>query len=187
MRIVFTRVGEGGSLATIHRHDGVVVELPSYSVTHKVPHDLAHAVAEREFGLADGVFGSIAAGVMFDNMRVVAGRPRHDAAARSRRLLAANKDALTLAELMAGVLHQQMEGGAETSAVAKARHDWGIVRQEPFPWPEARVTAAVDTLRERAREWRTLGEGESLEFEWPDRLVRPVSAGKTAGRRGRRG
>lgn len=64
-----------------------MVELPSYSRTHRVPHDLAHAVAEREFGRADGVFGSIAAGAVFDNMRVIAGRPRHDAAARGRRVL----------------------------------------------------------------------------------------------------
>jgi len=80
--MVFTRAARGESITTIYRGGGVVVELPSYSRKHRVPHDLAHAVAEREFGLAGGVFGSIAAGAMFDNMRMPAGRPRHDAAAR---------------------------------------------------------------------------------------------------------
>lgn len=174
MRIVFARVARGESIATIYRNDGVVVELPSFSRKHQVPHDLAHAVAEREFGLADGVFGSIAAGAMFDNMRVVTGRPRHDAAARSKRILTANGRALTLAELLAGVLHRAVEGQDDLPATESARRHWGMVREDPFPWTDEQVTAAVDTLRDLARRWAALGPAESLEFRWPDRLVEPV-------------
>jgi len=58
VRIVFTRVPRGESIATIY------VELPSFSRTHRVPHDLAHAVAERDLGLARGIFGSLAAGAL---------------------------------------------------------------------------------------------------------------------------
>jgi hypothetical protein len=181
MRIVFTRATRGESIATIHRNDGVVVELPSYSRTHRVPHDLAHAVAERQFGLIDGVFGSIAAGAVFENMRVVAGRPRHDAAERSKRILAANKGSLTVAEVMAGVVHHAVERPTGTAVFEEARHDWGSVRPDPFPWAEAEVVAAVETLRELGGQWAALGPDGSLEFSWPDRLIGPVPrpAGKT--------
>jgi hypothetical protein len=174
--IVFARAARGESIATIYRTDGVVVELPSYSRKHRVPHDLAHAVTEREFGLADGVFGSIVAGAMFDNMRIVAGRPRHDAAARSTRILTANKQALTLAEVMAGMLHHAVEGppDAFTTATEAVRRGWGSIRQEPFPWTDDQVITAVDTLRDHAHRWATLGPEDSMEFLWPDRLTEPV-------------
>lgn len=74
----------------IHCPDGVVVWLPSYSRKWRVPHDVAHAVTERELGLAQGVFGSIASVAVFDNMQVVSGRPRHDARAVSARILRSN-------------------------------------------------------------------------------------------------
>jgi hypothetical protein len=176
MRIVFSHADRGTTVATVHRPDGVVVRLPSYSVKHRVPHDLAHAVAERAFGLTDGVFGSIASGAMFDNMSVVSGRQRHDAAQRSKRILRANKRALTTAELMAGVLHDAVEGPM-TDPAAKARHDWGIVREEPFPWTDDQVREAVATLRDLANQWSELGPEGELEFLWPDRLVKTVRGG----------
>jgi hypothetical protein len=185
MRIAFMPVTQGESTAMIYRNDGVVVALPSFSRKHPVPHDLAHAVAEREFGLVDGVFGSIGAGAMFHNMRVVAGRPRHDAVARSKRILAANTEAIIVAEIMAGVLQHAVDGTAETKAAQSARHDWGIVREDPFPWTDTQVNTAVDTLRELGRRWVALSRGEGLEFLWPDRLIETVPAGK-ARRRSRR-
>jgi hypothetical protein len=175
MRIVFARRADGGSLATIHRDDGVVVSLPSFSRKHAVPHDLAHAVAERRLGMPDGVFGSIASGAMFSNMRLVSGRPGHDAAARSARVLTANKRSLTVAELMAGVVHDAVEHPGGRHPGRAARHDWGIVREEPFPWTDADVAAAVDELREQGRRWANLRPSGTLELSWP----------ATAGRRRR--
>jgi hypothetical protein len=170
MRITFRRAPRGESIATIYRGDGVVLELPSYSRKHRVPHDLAHAVAEREFGLSDGVYGSIAGGAVFDNMRVVSGRTRHDAAVRSKEILRANKSALTVAEIMAGVLHHAVESPKGFVATAEVRHDWGIVRVEPFPWSDDQVNAAVEQLRGLADRWDELGPEEGLDFLWPDRL-----------------
>jgi hypothetical protein len=89
VRITFHHAPRGESVARIHRHDGVVLLLPSYSRKWRVPHDLAHAAAERELGLGGGEFGCIAAGAVFDNMRVAEGKPRHDAKARSTRILKA--------------------------------------------------------------------------------------------------
>jgi hypothetical protein len=85
MLVTIARADRGSTVATIQRRDGVVVELPGYDRKFRVPHDLAHAVTERGLGLSRGVFGSIAGGGMVGNMRVLTGRPRHDAAERSRR------------------------------------------------------------------------------------------------------
>ena len=182
MLITFARALSGSTLATIRRGDGVVLELPGYDRKYRVPHDLAHAVTERELGMAGGVFGSIAGGGVFDNMRVVSGKPRHDAAERSRRLLAANKQSLGAAEILAGVVHDAVELG-ETSTVERARRGWGIFSTEPLPWSERQVTGAVAVLRELAVEFEATGK---VVFTWPDRLTSPMPA--TAGtRRGRRG
>jgi hypothetical protein len=183
MLIEFSRVGQGATVATIHRRDGVVVELRGYSVTHRVPHDLAHVVTERELGLAGGVFGSIAGGAVFASMRVVGGRPRHDAAARSKRILRANARALTTAEVMAGVVHDAVEYGPGSDPHTKGRVDWAIVHPEPFPWSADRIDEAVRHLTDLAGELERTGAVAVL---WPDRLTSPVPAEPHI-RRGRHG
>lgn len=174
MRIVFTRIVGGESLARLHRRDGVVVELPSYSRRWRVPHDLAHLVTERELLLATGLFGSLAAGAMFTNARVVSGKPRNDAAARSKRILTANRRGLTVAEVLAGVLHHAVEHRDPQAPYDRARQDWGIVEQRPFPWTPADITRATDRLRDTAQQWEALGDTGTLDEFWPDVLTSPV-------------
>lgn len=147
--------------------------LPSYERKFRVPHDLAHAVAERELGLAQGVFGSIASGAVFKNMRVVRGRPRHDARAISARVLRANGRALATAEVLAGMLHRAVEHDQSVPQSA-AREAWGVVNQDLFPWTAADVTRATDTLRVLGEQWSGLGADDVLEFDWPQRLIRPA-------------
>ncbi len=186
MLIEFARAQSGGStVATIHRRDGVIVQLHGYDQKFRVPHDIAHAVAERELDLADGVFGSIAGGALFAGMTVLAGKSRHDAAARSKRLLSRNSRALTRAEVMAGVVHDAVEHRGEIDAVAKGRVDWGIVHPEPFPWPPEQIERTVSMLEALATEWHRT---HTLRLIWPDRLtsVMPESAGIRRGRAGRR-
>ena len=176
MRIVFTRVSGGECITVLHRRDGVVVEFPSYSRRWQVPHDLAHLVIERELLLATGLFGSLAAGAMFSNVRVVSGKPRHDAAARSRRILTANRRGLTVAEVLTGVLHQAVERCCPEIPYEKAVHDWGIVEERAFPWTEEDIARATDTLRDTAHQWETLADAGTLDEFWPDVLTSPVPA-----------
>jgi hypothetical protein len=182
MLITFARALSGSTVATVRRADGVVLELPGYDRKYRVPHDLAHAVTERELGMTGGVFGSIAGGGVFDNMRVVAGHPRHDAAERSKRLLAANKQSLGIAELLAGVVHDAVEH-QEKSTIERAHRSWGVFSTDPFPWSDQQLVAAVDLLAELAVEYQTIGK---VFFTWPDRLTSAVPA-MTGTRRGRRG
>jgi hypothetical protein len=187
VRIRFARAERGESVVTVHRADGVVLELPSYTRKHRVPHDLAHAVAEREFGLACGVFGVIAAGAVFDNMRVVSGRIRHDAAARSRRILTAHSRTLSLAEVVAGALHHLVEhpgADADLGAVPIVRRAWGSISEDPFPYSSQQVVAAVGVLRAEADRWAALADDGVLDLRWPDALTAPVPPARTA--RGRR-
>jgi hypothetical protein len=183
MLVTFTRAASGSTLAVIRRGDGVVLELPGYDRRHRTPHDLAHAVTERELGLAGGLFGSIAGGAVFANMRVVGGRPRHDAAARSRRLLRANRATLGTAEVLAGVVHDAAEHGTGDAAPAAARRAWAAFNADPFPWAAEQVTGAVWRLAELAAAYRRTG---AVSLDWPDTLCRPVPA-PPAVRRGRPG
>ena len=182
MRIVFTPVPDGECVTTFHRRDGVVVAMPSYSRKWRVPHDLAHAVAERELGIADGVFGSVAAGAMFTNVRVIAGRQRHDATERSKRILAANRQMLGVAEIVAGALHDCVEDAHRTipgadPATNPGRHireALSVSATGPPSWSDDTIHAAADALRSLAAEWTRVPLGGALEFFWPDRLVKPV-------------
>ena len=181
MHVTIVRTATGSTCATIRRDDGVVLELPSYDRTFRVPHDLAHAVTERALGLSRGVFGSIAGGGVFDNMRVVAGRrPRHDAAERSRRLLAANKVELGQAELIAGIMHKGVEHHADP--LAQAKEAWHDVMTDPFPWSDDEFRAAAADLAALADVYNATG---TVEFTWPSRLTSPVPPAADKKRRGR--
>ena len=183
MHVTIARSAIGSTRAIIRRADGVVLELPGFDRKYRVPHDLAHAATERALGLSRGVFGSIAGGGVFDNMRVVAGRrPRHDAAERSRRLLVANKRELGVAELMAGIVHHGVEHG--TDPLARAKEAWRALLPGPFPWADGEFRAAVAELTALADDYTRTG---AVELTWPAHLTSPVPPATPAHPRGRRG
>jgi hypothetical protein len=95
MRVEFWRREDGGSLALIDRDDGVRLALRSYDRTGEVPHDAVHLIGERALAMADGLWGSIAAGALFDSIEVVSGRRRHDRNARSDEIRRRNADRST--------------------------------------------------------------------------------------------
>jgi hypothetical protein len=182
MRIQFRRREIGECVSVIHRPDGVVLELPSYSRRFRVPHDLAHAVTERELRITGGVYGLIAAGHVFPNMTVVAGRPRPDARGRSDRVMKAYGGSVTTAEVLAGAPHRAVESGHLGQAYQEATRNWGSVELDPFPWSEQDVVLAVRTLREYDERWQRVAVGSSMDFHWPESLIRPVPPpGRPAG------
>jgi hypothetical protein len=168
MRVQFVRSDHGaGYTALILREDGVTVRLPGYDRTFRVPHDLAHFVAEREFGLDRGVFGCIAAGAMFANMSIVDGRRRYDANARSRAVLRANSAELTLAECLSGVVHDAVEHRHEfPAAYRRLRNSWGALRTGPCPYAPAELRQALDVLDRLTERWQALGPGGKLALRW---------------------
>jgi hypothetical protein len=168
MRVRFVREARyGGYTVLITRGDGLTVRLPGYDRTFRVPHDLAHFVAEREFRLVHGVFGCIAAGAMFSGMSVVGGRPRYDAQARSRAVLKANSAELSLAECLSGVVHDVAEQELELGAAhRRLRESWGVLRSGPCPYEPGDLRRALDLLGQLTERWQELEPGEQLALRW---------------------
>ncbi|MFI1988785.1 hypothetical protein [Actinoplanes sp. NPDC020271] len=184
MHVVFVRGPTGSTVATVHRADGVSLLLPGYDRKFRVPHDLAHYATERALEMSGGVFGAIAAGGVFDNMRVIAGKPRHDAAARSKRVLDAHRHTLTLAELLAGAVHRAVEDEAVDLLPVLLRNAWNSRGTDPFPWTDDHVREAGRTLTDLAVEWEARS---TVKVTWPEHLVArlPGARGIHRGRRGR--
>jgi len=82
MRITFRRFpGHTTAYSIIERDDGVVYRMQEFTAPGaKLPHDLRHLVVERELRIADGVWGAIAAGVVYTSMEHVRGRRPPDPA-----------------------------------------------------------------------------------------------------------
>lgn len=175
MRLTFyPRVG-GGSSTVAERSDGVVLRMQSYDRKWRVPHDLSHAVTERELRIAAGVFGCIAAGAMFGSMQVERGKLRYDAKQRSKRILDANKRTLGMAEVLVGGIHWAVEQRlATTAAVRNTREHWASLSAEPVPFPDEAIGRAVDILRDLATGWPNVGADSGLEFQWPAKLIAAV-------------
>ncbi|KAA9151201.1 hypothetical protein FPZ12_039365 [Amycolatopsis acidicola] len=170
MRVLFHPRPGGGSRVVLHREDRVVLEMLSYDRKYRIPHDLAHAVTERELGLSSGVFGCLAAGALFSSATVVSGTLRHDAKARSQAILRANRTGIALAESLAGVLHDAVEHH-RIAPLTEAREAWGVLSEHPFPYGECEIRRAHSTLTRLAAAWTHLPPGEGLKFEWPRRLT----------------
>jgi hypothetical protein len=166
MQLTFRHDPRGESLTLIRRADGAIFTLSSYSRKWRVPHDLSHAVTERELGMADGIFGCIAAGAVFDSMLQIEGKKRHDAKVRSARILKAAQN-LGWTEAISAVIHKAVETRRPTP-YAQAREAWGIAAQDPYPYLDEDIRRATTTLRELGEQWSA--SSEPLEFPWPDRL-----------------
>jgi hypothetical protein len=166
VHVEFSRRAGGGSLATIDRPDGVRLLLTSYDRTGAVPHDLAHFVAERDLGLHRGLWGSIAAGALFDSVRVVSGKRRHDDVARSDAVRRDNADELTLAEVLVGAVHRAL-GLSDGAVVREIDRAWSSVREAACPFPPERRIAAVTALRELGRRFGELDAAATLPLDWP--------------------
>jgi hypothetical protein len=168
MQVHFHRTdGSGGYAVLIRRDDGLTVRLPGLDRSWRVPHDLAHFVAEREFELGHGVFGSIAAGAMFGNMAVVGGRPRYDANVRSRAVIKAYAAELSLAEVLSGVVHDGVEHEANADTVyRRLLVAWGSLRPGPCPYQAATLRRCLGLLCALEDKWRTVPVGQRLALRW---------------------
>jgi len=168
MRVQFVRSDQGtGYDVLILREDGLTVQLPGYGRTFRVPHELAHFVAEREFRLERGVFGCIAAGAMFSNMTVTNARHRYDGHSRSRAVLREFAEELSLAECLCGVVHEAIELGLGLGpAHRRLRETWGALRPGPCPFEPADLRRALDRLDLLGARWQAVAPGERLALRW---------------------
>jgi hypothetical protein len=178
MHLTFLHDPRGESVTWIRRADGAEFMLSSYSRKHRVPHDLAHAVTERELGMPDGIFGCIAAGAVFDSMRQTAGKKRHDAKVRSARVLKA-PNSIGISEAITSAIHEAVEHNRVTPYVG-VHEMWGVSNPGPCPYPDEAIARATETLREINHLWQQTSD--PLVFPWPTSLQ--ARTGLSTSRRG---
>ena len=89
MHVTFPRLPDHErAYAVVERDDGAVYRLYGGPAGPQLPHDVRHFVVERELRIDDGIWGGIAAGLVFDSMEHVSGRRPPHAGERSGQLLA---------------------------------------------------------------------------------------------------
>jgi hypothetical protein len=170
VRLTFRRMTDRRPVETlVERDDGVVFTMRGAGGGGDLPHDLVHAVVEQQLGVADGVWGCVADGVVWRSMTHVSGRQPPHAADRSQRLKRERSAAIQRAEALAD-LAGRLASGADVLP--------GEIPATGLP-PRALVAAAAG-LRNAGRHWADLAAGEVLVVEWK------ASARRTDTRAGRR-
>jgi hypothetical protein len=174
LEVTFEKSSSRRYRSLLRRPDGVEVAFDGGAYNRvgggaRLPHDLAHLVVERELGLAQGVWGVIAAGGLFAHVTVVAGRQAPHAARRGRAVIDAAGDAIMQAEILTRVVCDACAAGTPFDP-ARARREVG----ERW-WSAALTREAVERcgtlLADGASAWAALAPGERLTERWPAALV----------------
>jgi len=166
MRVRFPRLPDHErAYALVERDDGAVYRLYGGPAGPRLPHDIMHFVVERELRIGDGIWGGIAAGIIFDTMQHVSGRRSPHAREGSKELPQRGLRAEVLAnfvECVAGLDHPsdiQIMTMAATKLTVLPDAEAGV---EP-----AAVAAAAQALQVEAARWARLRVGEELSYDWP--------------------
>jgi hypothetical protein len=168
MRVTFPRLPDRErAYALVERDDGAVYRLYGGPAGRPLPHDIRHLVVERELHIPDGIWGGIAAGLVFDSMQHISGRPPPHPRRRSAKLLATPRPRALRAEALASFV----EGVAGLDhPSADQILTLAATRLSVFPDGEvdpSAVAAAAQALQVEAARWARLRVGEELSYEWP--------------------
>ena len=156
MRLTFERMADRRPVETlVERDDGVVYAMRGAGGGADLPHDLVHAIVERELRISDGVWGCVADGVVWGSMRHVSGRRPPHAEERSKRLKRERTAAVQRAEAMADLVHRLADGAEVLPSQLSTA---GL--------PPDALAAAVEVLRATRRRWSGLEPGATWTLEW---------------------
>ncbi|MGY1809718.1 hypothetical protein ACI8AF_20320 [Blastococcus sp. SYSU D00669] len=156
MRITFERMADRRPVETlVERDDGVTFLMRGAGGGAALPHDLVHALVERELGVPDGIWGCVADGVVWGSMRHVSGRQPPHGAERSARLKKEREARITAAEGLADV-------------VARLARDQELLPAQlaQTGYDRAALDRAAAALRTAASEWSARAPGDRLTVEW---------------------
>jgi hypothetical protein len=197
MRVTFPRLPDHQrAYALVERDDGAVYRLNGGKAGPRLPHDIMHFVVERELGISDGIWGGIAAGIIFDSMEHVSGRRPPHARERSKELLATFRQQGLRAELLANFVEcvAALDHPSDLQILSLAATRLTVLPDADADVDPVAVAAAAQALQVEAARWARLRVGEELSYEWPrtplaarrararkPRIVRPYK-----NRRGRR-
>jgi hypothetical protein len=181
MHVTFPRLPDHErAYALVERDDGAWYRLYGGKAGPRLPHDIVRLVVERELDIRDGIWGGIAAGVVFESMRHVGGRRPPHAAERSRELPADLH--LLRAELLADLAGcvAALDHPSETEILHLAATRLSVLPDADADVDPAEVAAAAQALQVEAARWARLRIGEEISYEWPRTPgVRRVPAGSS--------
>jgi hypothetical protein len=150
MRVIFPRLPDyQQAYSLVERDDGVVYRRNGSVAGPRLPPDIVHLVVERELRIQDGIWGGIAAGIVFGD--------------RGLR-------AELLAELVTATAALAEPTMDRISALAATKLSL-LPDAEIDP---AAIAAAARALQVEAARWARLRVGEHLDYDWPP-PIRPAA------------
>ena len=180
MRIRFQRFPDHAvSYSVIERDDGAVYRMSEFTRGgSELPHDLRHFIVERELGITDGIWGSIAAGTVYKSMVHVSGRVTFAARQRETALKKAQEQRIGRAELFANLVEAiaRLDEPSVPGIERLTRQQLSVVPlsepgQDPADVvdvpPPGVLAAAASALQVAAARWARLRVGEELVYDWP--------------------
>jgi len=165
MRVTFPRLPDHErAYALVERDDGTVYRLYGGPAGPRLPPDVRHFLVERELRIGDGLWGGIAAGIIFDTMQHVSGRrPRFKELPASSGQRGLRAEALAdLVECVAGLDHP-----SDTQIMTLAAAKLTVFPDAGADVEPAAVAAAAQALQVEAARWARLRVGEELSYDWP--------------------
>jgi len=186
MRVTFPRLADHQrAYAVVERDDGVVYRLDSGVAGRKLPHDIRHLIVERELRISDGIWGSIAAGTVYQSMAHLRGRKHPRAAERSARLKKAQRNKIMQAELLANLVEavaalddpspDEIRRLTRTKLSVVPLSEPGVDPVDAIGCPPPAVlAAAARALQVEAARWARLRVGEEIVYDW--RLATPPAS-----------
>jgi hypothetical protein len=170
MRVTFPRLPDHErAYALVERDDGAVYRLYGGPAGTRLPHDIMHLVVERELRIGDGIWGGIAAGLVFDSMQHVSGRRPPHARERSRDLLASFGRRGLRAELLANFVEcvAGLDHPSDHQIMTLAAARLTVLSDAEADIEPAAVAAAAQALQVEAARWARLRVGQELSYDWP--------------------
>ena len=170
MRVTFPRLPDHErAYALVERDDGAVYRLYGGRAGPRLPHDIMHFVVERELRIRDGIWGGIAAGIIFDSMQHIGGRRPPQAQERSKELLAGFHQRGLRAEVLANFVEcvAGLDHPSDIQILTLAATRLSVLPEADADVEPAEVAAAAQALQVEAARWARLRVGEELSYEWP--------------------
>jgi hypothetical protein len=169
MRVTFPRLPDHeAAYSLVERDDGVVYRLLSGRAKTALPHDIAALVVERELGITDGIWGGIAAGMVFTSMRHVRGRRPPPVTERAALLKRAYRDRILRSEMLGNLVETiaALDNPSPDEIRRLTAMKLSMLRMAEPPPPQM-LAAAARALQVEAARWARLRPGQELSYDWP--------------------
>lgn len=168
MEIQFFRTGVCSYVCRAHRDDGTIVQFGGPGGRFNPPHDYAHYLVERVYAPAHGFWGVIAAGALWGDMQLLAGRRPPHSAERTRRIRRLADEAHSDTEGLVIAFQKITDGGLDRDwRSAQEVLNWCVdYRTASRPHSLEEIERMCAEFRHAAQRWSAVRVGESITVQW---------------------